>query len=107
MAVGHIESTRRYLNPLPPMMPLAARPNAPQKSKKLRANRQQFHTKISKGGADLVWPGEVQAMKFGTRFAMPRRVMLLQKFDEQSFCATFDNGQHARAKSVVVATGVQ
>src|SRR6202022_1503655 len=58
-------------------------------------------------GADLVWRGEVQAMKFGTRFAMPRRVVLLEKLEDASFCATFDTGQHVRAKAVVVATGVQ
>ena len=67
-------------------------------------NYMGFPTGIS--GGDLVWRGEVQAMKFGTRFAMPRRVVLLQKLEE-SFCATFDNGQRARAKAVVVATGVQ
>jgi thioredoxin reductase (NADPH) len=38
---------------------------------------------------------------------MPRRVMLLEKLSDQSFCATFDNGQRVRAKAVVVATGVQ
>jgi thioredoxin reductase (NADPH) len=64
-----------------------------------------FPTGIS--GADLVWRGEVQAMKFGTRFAMPRRVMLLERLEDESFCATFDNGQRVRAKAVVVATGVQ
>src|ERR1700683_2781916 len=58
-------------------------------------------------GADLLFRGEVQAMKFGTRFAMPRRVVLLQKLSEESFCATFDNGQPIRAKAVVVAAGVQ
>jgi thioredoxin reductase (NADPH) len=68
-------------------------------------NYMGFPTGIS--GADLVWRGEVQAMKFGTRFAMPRRVMLLEKLSDQSFCATFDNGQRVRAKVVVVATGVQ
>jgi thioredoxin reductase (NADPH) len=68
-------------------------------------NYMGFPTGIS--GADLVWRGEVQAMKFGTRFAMPRRVMLLEKLQDQSFCATFDNGQRVRAKAVVVATGVQ
>jgi thioredoxin reductase (NADPH) len=46
-------------------------------------------------------------MKFGTRFAMPRRAVKLQGLEDQSFCATFDNGQLVRAKSVVVATGVQ
>jgi thioredoxin reductase (NADPH) len=67
-------------------------------------NYMGFPTGIS--GADLVWRGEVQAMKFGTRFAMPRRVVLLQRLDD-SFCATFDSQQRIRAKSVVVATGVQ
>jgi thioredoxin reductase (NADPH) len=68
-------------------------------------NYMGFPTGIS--GADLVWRGEVQAMKFGTRFAMPRRVALLERLDDESFCATFDNSHRVRAKSVVVATGVQ
>jgi thioredoxin reductase (NADPH) len=68
-------------------------------------NYMGFPTGIS--GADLVWRGEVQAMKFGTRFAMPRRVVLLQNLEDEGFCATFDNGQRVRAKAVVVATGVQ
>jgi thioredoxin reductase (NADPH) len=68
-------------------------------------NYMGFPTGIS--GADLVWRGEVQAMKFGTRFAMPRRVVSLERLEDQSFCATFDNGQRVRAKAVVVATGVQ
>jgi thioredoxin reductase (NADPH) len=67
-------------------------------------NYMGFPTGIS--GADLVWRGEVQAMKFGTRFAMPRRVARLERLEDQSFCATFDNGQRVRAKAVVVATGV-
>jgi thioredoxin reductase (NADPH) len=64
-----------------------------------------FPTGIS--GADLVWRGEVQAMKFGTRFAMPRRVVRLERLEDESFCASFDNGQRVRATAVVVATGVQ
>jgi thioredoxin reductase (NADPH) len=68
-------------------------------------NYMGFPTGIS--GADLVWRGEVQAMKFGTRFAMPRRVVRLQRLEDESFCATFDNGQRVRSKAVVVATGVQ
>jgi thioredoxin reductase (NADPH) len=68
-------------------------------------NYMGFPTGIS--GADLVWRGEVQAMKFGTRFAMPRRAVLLERLDDESFCATFDNGQRVRARAVVVATGVQ
>ena len=68
-------------------------------------NYMGFPTGIS--GGDLVWRGEVQAMKFGTRFAMPRRVVKLQRLEDQCFCATFDNGQRVRAKAVVVASGVQ
>jgi thioredoxin reductase (NADPH) len=64
-----------------------------------------FPTGIS--GADLVWRGEIQAMKFGTRFAMPRRVAQLERLSDESFCATFDGGQRIRATAVVVATGVQ
>jgi thioredoxin reductase (NADPH) len=47
-------------------------------------NYMGFPTGIS--GADLIWRGEVQAMKFGTRFAMPRRAVRLQRLDDQSFC---------------------
>ncbi len=68
-------------------------------------NYMGFPTGIS--GGDLVWRGEIQAMKFGTRFAMPRRVANLQQQEDSSFCATFDNGHRVRAKAVVVATGVQ
>jgi thioredoxin reductase (NADPH) len=68
-------------------------------------NYMGFPTGIS--GGDLVWRGEVQAMKFGTRFAMPRRVARLESLADESFCATFDTGQRIRATAVVVATGVQ
>ncbi|WP_019906546.1 FAD-dependent oxidoreductase [Methylobacterium sp. 77] len=68
-------------------------------------NYMGFPTGIS--GADLVWRGEVQAMKFGTRFAMPRRVVKLERLNEGAFCATFDNDQRVRGQAVVVATGVQ
>jgi thioredoxin reductase (NADPH) len=68
-------------------------------------NYMGFPTGIS--GADLVWRGEIQAMKFGTRFAMPRRVTLLETREAGGFCATFDNGHRVHAKAVVVATGVQ
>jgi thioredoxin reductase (NADPH) len=68
-------------------------------------NYMGFPTGIS--GADLIWRGEIQAMKFGTRFAMPRRVENLARLEDGRFCATFENGQRISAKSVVVATGVQ
>ncbi len=68
-------------------------------------NYMGFPTGIS--GADLVWRGEVQAMKFGTQFATPRRVAKLETLDGGAFCATFDNGRRVQARAVVVATGVQ
>jgi thioredoxin reductase (NADPH) len=68
-------------------------------------NYMGFPTGIS--GADLVWRGEVQAMKFGTRFVMPRRVSSLEETGAGYFCATFANGERLRAGAVVVATGVQ
>jgi thioredoxin reductase (NADPH) len=68
-------------------------------------NYMGFPTGIS--GADLVWRGEVQAMKFGTRFSMPHRVVALERLADGSFCARFDNEQSIRTCAVVVATGVQ
>lgn len=68
-------------------------------------NYMGFPTGIS--GADLVWRGEIQAMKFGTRFVMPRRVSALERLEDGDFCAIFDNGRRIRARAVVVATGVQ
>ncbi|MEO1542385.1 MAG: FAD-dependent oxidoreductase, partial [Pseudomonadota bacterium] len=68
-------------------------------------NYMGFPTGIS--GGDLVWRGEIQAMKFGTRFAMPRRVTALEQRADGSFCATCDNGRIVCARAVVIATGVQ
>ena len=68
-------------------------------------NYMGFPTGIS--GADLVWRGEVQAMKFGTRFVMPRRVAGLERCADGRFCATLDNAQRVLARAVVIATGVQ
>jgi thioredoxin reductase (NADPH) len=68
-------------------------------------NYMGFPTGIS--GADLVWRGQVQAMKFGTRFAIPRRVATLEAHVDGTFCATFENGQRVRASAIVVASGVQ
>ena len=67
-------------------------------------NYMGFPTGIS--GADLCWRGEVQAMKFGTRFAVPRRATAIGD-DPAGFVVTLDDGQVVRARSVVVATGVQ
>jgi thioredoxin reductase (NADPH) len=64
-----------------------------------------FPTGIS--GADLVWRGEIQATKFGTRFVMPQRVDKLEQLTFDRFCATLDDGRRVSARAVVVATGVQ
>ena len=68
-------------------------------------NYMGFPTGIS--GADLVWRGEVQAMKFGTRFAVPHRAGAIERHDDGLFCVTLDDGAAICAKAVVVATGVQ
>ncbi len=67
-------------------------------------NYMGFPTGIS--GADLCFRGEVQAMKFGTRFAIPHRVTGLDR-EGQDWCLTLDNGARVLARSVVVATGVE
>ncbi|MEL6958579.1 MAG: FAD-dependent oxidoreductase [Pseudomonadota bacterium] len=68
-------------------------------------NYMGFPTGIS--GADLVWRGEVQAMKFGTRFAVPRRAASVEDRGDGVFCVTMEDGDRVCAKSIVVATGVQ
>ncbi len=68
-------------------------------------NYMGFPTGIS--GSDLVWRGEVQAMKFGTRFIRPRRATALKRREDGIYCITLDNGQELCARSVLVATGVQ
>lgn len=68
-------------------------------------NYMGFPTGIS--GADLVWRGEVQAMKFGTRFAMPSRVTGISQGEDGVFCVALDQGKSVCARAVVVASGVQ
>lgn len=57
-------------------------------------------------GGDLVFRGQVQAMKFGTRFAIPRRVTALAD-SADGLCATLDDELKICARAVLVATGVQ
>lgn len=64
-----------------------------------------FPTGIS--GADLCWRGEVQAMRFGTRFAMPRRACSLAQESDGTFVIDLEDTGRVRARAVVVATGVQ
>ncbi|MEM9501532.1 MAG: FAD-dependent oxidoreductase [Pseudomonadota bacterium] len=72
-------------------------------------NYMGFPTGIS--GTDLTYRGQIQALKFGTRFAMPRRVEGLEKRVDGTFCATLDGeGEDASqvcARAVLVSTGVQ
>lgn len=68
-------------------------------------NYMGFPTGIS--GADLLWRGVVQAMKFGARFAIPLRVTTLEVQENGVLCATFENAQRVRAGAIVVASGVQ
>ncbi|MEE4316507.1 MAG: FAD-dependent oxidoreductase [Erythrobacter sp.] len=68
-------------------------------------NYMGFPTGIS--GTDLTWRGQVQAMKFGTRFVMPRRVEAMARRADGSYCATLDDGDELCARAVLVATGVQ
>ena len=64
-----------------------------------------FPTGIS--GADLCYRGEIQALKFGTRFAVPRRATRLSRRDDGLFCVGLEDGAEVCARAVVVATGVQ
>lgn len=72
-------------------------------------NYMGFPTGIS--GTDLTYRGQIQALKFGTRFVMPRRVETLERREDGTFCATLDGeGEHSDeicARAVLVSTGVQ
>ncbi|MBM2576008.1 FAD-dependent oxidoreductase [Jannaschia sp. Os4] len=72
-------------------------------------NYMGFPTGIS--GADLCWRGEVQAMKFGTRFAVPRRASAIERIGAgeggPGFRVTLDDGTPVCARAIVVSTGVQ
>ncbi|MEO0917914.1 MAG: FAD-dependent oxidoreductase, partial [Pseudomonadota bacterium] len=68
-------------------------------------NYMGFPTGIS--GADLCWRGEVQAMKFGIRFAVPRSAAKLVRREDGVFCVDLEDGSQVCARAVIVATGVQ
>jgi thioredoxin reductase (NADPH) len=67
-------------------------------------NYMGFPTGIS--GADLCWRGEIQAMKFGTRFALPHRVVNIAP-ENGGWCLTLDNEARVLARAVLVSTGVE
>ena len=68
-------------------------------------NYMGFPTGIS--GGDLVGRGEVQAMKFGTRFAVPVRAQELTQCEKKLFHIKLDSDDWVSAKALIVATGVQ
>ncbi|MEL6452884.1 MAG: FAD-dependent oxidoreductase [Pseudomonadota bacterium] len=68
-------------------------------------NYMGFPTGIS--GGDLVGRGEVQALKFGTRFAMPVRATELMQCEKHLFHTKLDSGDWVSSKALIVATGVQ
>ena len=68
-------------------------------------NYMGFPTGIS--GADLVYRGQIQAMKFGTRFAMPRRVEGVTRKADGTFCVSLDGADEICCRAILVATGVQ
>lgn len=68
-------------------------------------NYMGFPTGIS--GGDLVWRGQVQAMKFGTQFVRPRRIDALIEQDDGRIEAHLEDGHKIMARAVVIATGVQ
>ncbi|MEM1023099.1 MAG: FAD-dependent oxidoreductase [Myxococcota bacterium] len=67
-----------------------------------------FPTGIS--GSDLVWRGEIQALKFGTQFAVPRTVRSIEK-GLGAFSLELGDGTGDRAtvhgRAILIATGVQ
>jgi thioredoxin reductase (NADPH) len=68
-------------------------------------NYMGFPTGIS--GADLVWRGQVQAMKFGTCFSVPSRATALSRLEDGSFCVTIDDETTVCTRAIIIATGVQ
>src|ERR1700691_3496900 len=68
-------------------------------------NYMGFPTGIS--GADLAYRGQIQGLRFGTCFAMPRRVERVSVEEGGLFCATLDEGVRVQARAVLVATGAQ
>ena len=68
-------------------------------------NYMGFPTGIS--GGDLIFRGQMQAMKFGTRFAMPHRVTALEEGNDGTLCAIIDGDLRLCVRAVLIASGVQ
>ncbi len=67
-------------------------------------NYMGFPTGIS--GDGLTYKGQIQAIKFGARFAVPRRAVSLSQ-QEDYFTVGLDDEACLKARSVVLACGVQ
>ena len=63
-----------------------------------------FSTGIS--GTELAHEGEIQALKFGARIAVPRRATGLRE-EGGHFVVNLDDGSQSRARAVVLANGVR
>ncbi len=68
-------------------------------------NYMGFPTGIS--GGDLAWRGQIQAMRLGTRFVMPRTVDAVERREDGLYDLLLDDGERISAKAIVVASGVQ
>ena len=64
-----------------------------------------FPTGIS--GSDLAYHGEVQAIKFGAKFCLPRRAQRLERGEDGSYCITVDGDERLCARTVVIACGAR
>ena len=67
-------------------------------------NYMGFPTGIS--GDGLTYKGQIQAVKFGARFAVPRRAVSLARHDDH-LTVGLDDDACLRARSVILACGVQ
>lgn len=68
-------------------------------------NYMGFPTGIS--GGDLCWRGEIQAMRLGTQFVMPRSVVGVSRKPDGTYLLALDDGESVCTRAIVVATGVQ
>jgi thioredoxin reductase (NADPH) len=64
-----------------------------------------FPTGIS--GAELAFRAEVQAIKFGARFALPRNATSLSVDEDGFFVVTLDDRSEIQSRAVVIATGAR
>ena len=64
-----------------------------------------FPTGIS--GEELAFRAEVQAIKFGARFALPRNASGLHVDEDGLFVVTLDDRSEIQARAVIIATGAR